>query len=303
MLEDVQENLDQQIKEAMAAIDAKKADKESEKSDDKSLETKDTQSDKSEPKDEWEEKALKMGWNPKGSKDAKRFVEDKSFFDKIDSKNKKIDELTGIVKSLVDHNTKVEKASYEKALRDLQTAKDEAINTADMNRYKAIEREQVQIHKQIQEVDKHAETLQVKEEVQADVISPELLKFKEDNKDWFNLDTDENKDMVEDADYIDKRIGKSLHREGRKVSQAEHLQMVVDAIKKQYPHRFKNEKRSGVASVEGSSTSSRDVGNKLSSKLTKQQRDFVKQARVYGSKMTEESYAKQLKLTGELRDE
>lgn len=293
-MSDVQEELDNQIQAAMQAIEAKQVTRED------TTDVGDSITDSSSPKDDITEKALKMGWNPKGSKDAKRFVEDKSFFDRIESKNKKIDELADTVRNLVDHNSKLEKASYEKALRDLQRAKEDAVSTADVARYRAIETEQIQVQKQIQEVELQAETIRPKQD--APQISEELLQFKEDNKAWFNLDTEENKDMVEDADYIDKRIAKQAAREGRVLTQAEHLKLVTDAIKKQYPHRFKNTKRDEVGTV-GSSTTERESGKSISSKLTSQQKNFVKQARAYGSKMTEESYAKQLKLTGELRDE
>lgn len=300
-MSEVQEDLDNQIKEAMAAIEAKKTTSEVREVS-KSTETPNKGSETVDQiKDDVTEKALKMGWKPGGKKDAQRFVEDQSFFDKIDSKNKKIDELADTVRSLVEHNTKLEKATYEKAMRDLQAAKNEAVSQADIQRYQAIEKEQIQVQKQIYEAEQHAEA--IKPKVEQTPITEELLSFKSRNEDWFNYNTPENKDMVEDADYIDKRIAKQAQRAGKSLTQKEHLELVEEAIKKQYPHRFKNEKRDTGSMVETSTTSRESNKSDLSSKLTKQQREIVRQARRVGSKMTEESYAKQLKLTGELRDE
>jgi hypothetical protein len=55
--------------------------------------------------------------------------------------------------------------------------------------------------------------------------------------------------------------------------------------------------------VAKSTVSSGSSPKTLAGRLSTQQKNFVKTAAVYGSKLTEEDYAKQLQITGDLRDE
>lgn len=291
------EKLDEQIKQEMARIEAKS---DSSKKELTSIDTKsevistDTKSDV----DPFLEEAKKMGYKEdydgKDKKSPEQFVKDGSFFKKINELKRESEETKKMVRQLAEHNAKLEKASYEKALRELQAEKDKAVENADSARYKAIEARQKEVAQQMDQV-KPTDLNPIE-------ISQELLNWQEENKSWFNNQTDENLEMAEAANFIDQRIAKQAQERGTKLTQSEQLKMVTDKIKRLYPHRFENAEQSKPKLV-ASSTATEGKGTNLADRLTKQQKEFVTNARRYGSKLTNEAYAKQLKMTGELRDE
>lgn len=243
------------------------------------------------------DEALKAGYDPeyKGAnrKSPEQFVKDGSFFKKIEAQNKKIEELTSAVKQSLDHNSKLEKAAYAKALKDLESKKEDAILNGDLIKVRAIDVEQKAVHERMSSV-----PAPLKPE-----LSQDLLDFQERNKEWFNKNSEENIEMLEAADFIDRRIGAQLAAKGQRISQAEHLKLVEDKIRKLYSHRFENVEQKKASLTSRSTTSDHTTSKGLASRLTDQQRNLVRIARSTGSKMTEETYAKQLQLTGSLQGE
>lgn len=284
------EKLDEQIKQEMARIEAK--------SDSSKTEHAEEVKEAKKEVDPFLEEAKKMGYNAdyegKDKKSPEQFVKDGSFFKKINELKKEAEETKKMVRQLAEHNAKLEKAAYNKAYEDLQAEKSKAVENADIARYAAIEARQKEVIEQRDQVKPV--------DLNPPDISQELLNWQEENKDWFNNQTDENLEMAEAANFIDQRISKQAAERGVQLTQAQHLTMVTEKIKKLYPHRFENEAQSKPKLV-ASSTVSGESKSSLAERLTKQQKDFVKNARRFGSKLTDEQYAKQLKMTGELQDE
>lgn len=249
------------------------------------------------PQDAYLEEALKMNYNPNYSgpdrKTPEEFVKNASFFRKINAQNKKIDELSNIVKQTMDHSAKLEKAGYEKALRDLEDAKVQAVSEGDVERYRAY-------NTQAEVVKEKVDSFSRPQVQEAPKITQELLDFQKRNETWFNNQSDENIEMAEAADFIDKRIAKQLYERGQIISQSEHLKMVEDKIKKLYPHRFEEDKKPTMT-IKSSGESKSISKDELSGRLTESQRKFIQTARQYGSKLSNEEYAKQLDLLGELK--
>lgn len=276
--EDSMEKLDNQIKDELAKLspEVKNSDESS--------------------KDQFLDEALKMNYDPNYSgpdkKTPEEFVKNASFFKKIKSQNRKIEELTNLVKTTMDHSTKLEKASYEKALNELRSAKENAVSEGDVVRYKAVEMQEQIVSEHLQKVENNGIYEQPKQ------ISQELMDFKNRNEDWFN-DKPENQLLVEDADYIDKRIAKEAALMGKKLSQEEHLKMVEVQVRKLHPERFPEKEKEPVLSVK--STTSASKSDSLGDRLNSSQKDFIKMARKYGSKLTDDEYAKQLQVLNELR--
>lgn len=244
------------------------------------------------------DEAVKSGYDPnyKGpnKKSAEQFVKDGSFFKKIESQNKKIDELIGLVKENDTRAAKLEKAAYDKAMADITAARDRAIVAGDLPKVRALEAEKAAKAKD-------AAPIIAKTENEAPKLTQDLLDFQERNKDWFNHQTPENRKMVAAADFIDKYIGKEAHEKGITLSQKEHLELVEKEMKERFPAHF--ETKQPKPQIRSSGSSSESSGSKLADRLTKQQKEFVTKARTYGSKLTNEEYARQLKLTGDLSDE
>jgi hypothetical protein len=70
-----------------------------------------------------------------------------------------------------------------------------------------------------------------------------------------------------------------------------------------HPERFENPNKSKPIAVTKGSTVQSTGKQGLAVRLTDKQRDFLKQAQAQGVKMTAEEYAKQLDMTGDLKND
>lgn len=290
---DRQEELREQIDSELAKLESKTEKTNETDSKDLNLEVNNQDNTNNDP---FLEEAMKMGFDPEytgpNKKSAEQFVKDGSFFKKIEDLKKSNEETKKLVKQLAEHNARLEKASYEKAKADIEAAKLAAVAEGDIVKFKT-----VQDQEKIVDANHNIPKVNIAPE-----ISQDLLDFQERNKDWFNNQTDENMEMAEAADFIDKRIAKQASLRGMNLSQSEHLKLVEDKIKKLYPHRFENDNQKKASLVTKSTVSEGSSKDELTGRLTAQQKDFVKKARMYGSSLTESEYAKQLKMTGHLND-
>jgi hypothetical protein len=294
MNEELKELLTSQVNEELSKLN---------KPEEKVIEEVTASVEPSDDSDPFLEEAIKSGFDPKydgpNKKTAEQFVKDGSYYAKIAAQNKKIDELKNLVQQSLNHSTKLEKAAYDKALNDLKRDRDRAVLEADLNKVHALDAEYQIKSKEIAPINERLA------EADQPQITQDLLDFQERNKDWFNNQSDENAEMVEAADFIDKRIALQLRQQGKTISQGEHLKLVEEKIQKLYRHRFVNENQEKPSLTTKSTvgTSGKSSEDKLVGRLTERQLQFVKQARTYGSKLTNAEYARQLQVTGDLRDE
>lgn len=245
---------------------------------------------------EIEQKAIEMGWDPehkgKSFVSAKEFVERGSFFRKIDAQNKKIDELMNVVKELSAHNQKVADASYNKGLEDALRNRAKAVEFGDVEAFEEAERT-------IKNLESSKPTL--KQETVNQAPSQEMLDFVKENESWFNTSTAINKRMVLEADglyTLEKQDNPDL-------SDKEILNIVKQKIELLHPEQFTNPNKLKPAAVTKSTTTT--VSTKSSSlvnRMTQSQKDFFKQAQALGGiNMSIEDYAKQLDMTGDLKND
>lgn len=91
-----------------------------------------------------EQQARELGWRPKEEfyadpknegkpwRDAERFVELTPLFKKIDEQHRQIKDLHKTTRHLAEHNQKIEKLSYEKALATLRAERRQALEEGDL---------------------------------------------------------------------------------------------------------------------------------------------------------------------------
>ena len=141
------------------------------------------------------------------------------------------------------------------------------------------------------------------QEVSAPTEQPtEVKDFLDRNKTWCNKDTPMNSLLFDEADALCKAVATEATIKGEVITLEEQLKRVEDRVKRLHPDMFENSEKQKPKSV-ASSTVSSGSPSTLSSRLNERQRQFIRSAREYGSKLTEEQYANQLLLTGELQDE
>lgn len=247
-----------------------------------------------ESSDPYLKEAIEMGYDPnhKGlnKKSAEQFVKDGSFFKKIDAQKKELQELKAMMKQQIEHTKKVEKAAADLKLMEAQQEKINMVNQGDVDGYKLAEAKEAAARELVA---KNAPAAPEAQESEA------LKEFVARNSTWCNFDTAENRNMAEDADLI---VGRTAQRNPGK-SEKEILEMAEDVIKKLYPHRFENVNLKKPSMVAKSTSGGSVKAAGLAGRLTPRQQEFAKMAKRVDSSFSIEQYAKELKLTGELRDE
>lgn len=182
---------------------------------------------------EVEVQAREFGWKPKeefdaeeknkGKKwrDAETFMELKPLYDKIDTSHQRVRTLERGLKALAEHNAKIEKASYEKALKELQAQKKAAVEENDVVRVE-------ELRDQIEEIRTAQQQVKAPE-----VVPPEppqeLVEWKGKNP-WYQ--TDETMTLYADA------LGNRLASQGYAPNQV--LQEVQRKVREEFPQKFRN---------------------------------------------------------------
>lgn len=265
------------------------------------VETKEDVSEQETPEfTEVEKKAMELGWKAdyKGDDavDADEYVKRGSFFKKIATQKREIEDLKVKFKNLASHLTKTEQSAYDRAIKDILKERDEAVDVGDRQAFEAAEQKLTSKQQEME-----ASKDQFEKPTVQPVEVPEAKEWMEKNKTWFNEDTPENKEMKEAAILVDEFIGKQAKDQGKTLSPAEHLNLVEKRIKQLYPERFENPNREKPAMVGKSTVSKESSKSSLVSKLTPIQRkvaeDLVKTIPGY----TLEKYAEQVNSYGELK--
>lgn len=232
---------------------------------------------------ELEQRALDMGWKPKESFtgeeddfiDAKEFVRRKPLFDKIENQNRQVKLLNRAINELKEHYTKVNQASYERALADLKTQRKEAIVNGDGEAFGEIDDKIKAAEAQ------KAELEQLNQPVPEAQDAPEFASWKARNTWYANI-----KYMRAFAD----ELGNDLHRRG--LSPQDVLSEVEKAVRNEFPDKFRNPNKASAVSVENSrnvSTKTKDTFE-LTELERKIMNDFVRT-----KTMTKEEYIQGLK--------
>ena len=198
---------------------------------------------------EIEQEAIADGWKPQDQLDdgvdfisAEKFVENGSFFRKINSQKKRIENLESSISQLNEHNNKAAEAQrkqmqkeFDERIESLEKAKVEALDDGD--------------HEKVVKIDKELRKTETKTEPDVNTaFMTELAAFKSDNE-WYETDSD----MTEDADSFG--LGYSQRYPDAKPEKI--FEHVMSKMKKLYPDKFENPKRNEAASVEGDKPSAK----------------------------------------------
>lgn len=235
-----------------------------------------------------EAKALEMGWRPREEFDgddedfidAKEFVRRKPLFDKIETQSKKLKDLGKAVEALKQHYTEREAGAVKAALARLQEAQEEAISNADGATYTKVSKEIKRLEKEANDIE------QVNNQVTQGTVevNPEFQDWMTRNR-WYS----ETQYMRAWADDY----GVQLHKK-ENLTPAQVLKKVEEAVKKEFPHKFTNSRKSDAPDVESSSRNGGGKG-KEGIELTDQQRKIMN-ALVSTKTMTKEEYLAGIKL-------
>lgn len=187
-----------------------------------------------------EVKARTQGWVPKEDfrGDPSKWVDHKTFVERGENilpimreRNKQlskdITEVKESVKEIKEFYKNSEERAYQKALRELEQRKLEAVENADVESYRAAESERAELEKS-----KPVVTAQPQE-------PPEMAAFRGNNS-WYGTDPE----MTTEADAL----GAAYINQG--IPYGQMLERVANRIKKLYPEKFTNPRRENSPTVE-----------------------------------------------------
>lgn len=232
------------------------------------------------------EKAMKMGWRPKDQfsgdpdtwVDAAEFVRREPLFEQIRKYKKKVEDAERNVRKLAEHNSKVEKVAFERAIETLKKQKVDALESGD--------------HRRVVEIDD-----EIAQRRANAMPPPNHNPF----DDWLKENTwyEDNPEMADVADRAGMRY-KSMHPEA---DANECFEYAFRAVKKQFPNEFgdageraaEQPQRAKPKAPAVESGRSQAVKKTYFNQLTQEEQQYVSSMlRVPGITLDKESYAKQV---------
>lgn len=229
--------------------------------------------------------AKEKGWKPKenyeGDVDAwvgaEEFVKRQPLFDKIKMQSKKLKELERTVEAMAKHyQTNIQQAK-ERAISDLKVQRREAIEVGDAVAVDQID-QKIDHVKQMPDPD-----------ITSKGLAPEIEKFVSDNNSWFNRDEEMTSFAVAyNENYLRKHPGdieKSLDE-------------TLKAVKRAYPDKFSNQRKTAPPAVEGASATPAGSGKYGMGRLTQEQKLVYNQLVKVHKQMSHDDYFKSLEEAG-----
>jgi len=231
-----------------------------------------------------EQKAMEQGWRPKEEFsgdpdafiDAAEFVRRGELFTKIEHQSKELKQVRQALDALKEHHSKVKETEYKNALKALDNARKRALTDGETDRFFALEERIEEVKAEKQAFDEDLAVVSPREEP----INQEFTAWTKQNS-WY----ESNKAM---RAYADK-IGIELHQEGHDPKQV--LKLVEQEVKKEFAHKFQNQKSLRPMAVE---PSGRSGGKADSFSLSPEERDIMRKF-VRSGVMTEAEYISELK--------
>lgn len=191
----------------------------------------------------FEELASQYGWKVEGEKSAQEFI--KVAMDKFPDQSKKIKELFKTVDLLKDHMTKNEQAAYDRAKRDLDSQRRQAIKEGDVEL--------------VEQLDQHYQELKPQSLAPPEDINshPSILDFEERNAEWLNDTSFEALKMQKWIQEHGAVLGK------KKLPVDKHMQVLEEHLHKEFSNYFESGEDAEVSAVSSSrSTTSTSGANR-----------------------------------------
>lgn len=234
-----------------------------------------------------EDVARAHGWRPKEEFDAdpanegkrwrsaEEYMELQPVFDKVRKLARQNRELQEGLNALAEHNRKIERLAYEKALRELREEKRKALEEQDFSRVSRIE-------EQIDALKDNPPKAPVINKPQVNEVFEEWV----DKNPWYKQDPD----MRAQADgYAIQLWGQGM-RDPEEV-----LPLIERKIKEMFPTRFRNPNKDKASNLEGGQR--KESRKSEDFKLTESEEKILNTMLRAGAPITREEYIKQLKET------
>jgi len=234
---------------------------------------------------DYEVLAKEKGWKPKDAfdntvkhwVDAETFVKNQPLIDKIGNQKKKLKELEKTVEALAKHyQTNVTQAK-ERAIIDLRAERREAIELGEVTK--------------VEEIDQKIDHVKRMEEVlvKPSAMPSELEDFLESQKSWFNKDEDMTTFAVaHNESYLKKHPGEL----------GEALEKTLAAVRKAYPEKFENTRKTAAPSVDGATQAVKTDIKYSTARLNNEQKLVYNQLVKVHKQMTHDAYFKSLEDAG-----
>lgn len=226
-------------------------------------------------------KAMEQGWKPQdqweGNPDdwrpAKEFVDRGELFKKIDDLKRDNKALRQGQEELMKHYNQVHQAAYAEALAALKAKKKEAYEQGDIDAVVEID-EKIDETKEAQRAAKEAAVERASEPdpVFSDWVSRNA---------WYTSDSV----MKGAADEVARQAFAKYGADKERI-----LEAVDEAIRKAFPNKFENPKRSAPSAVEGSTNKKSNQRDSLEVEMTDAERQIMNKILRVTPGMTKEKY-------------
>jgi hypothetical protein len=248
---------------------------------------------------EVEQEAMAQGWNPDfdgpNARSASEYLDRSSFFKKIDSQKKRLDDQEKQINFLIARNKMSTDLAKKKVLEELKAQKKVAFEEQDFDAVTEID-EKIDTVKHGTDADDDANEFVTTNDSDGEVEpTPEFQSWITKNS-WYNSD----EEMHDTADAL----AMAYLKKKPEATSAETLEHVTKRIKVVYKDNFPGQKKSNNRSVEGDTRSKRQKKSSSSSgkhsvsDLNFEERKVMSNMIQSGHVKNEEAYIKSLEKTG-----
>lgn len=178
---------------------------------------------------DFEKDQAAKGWNPTGEKSAEEWARAAPLYDELKERGRELKQLRRTVDEMKQHMQKQEKLAYERALADLQSQRNAAIQNGNVNLVNQIDEAQANL---------------VPTSYEAVEEPLAVSDFKERNASWLNGTSYEEMKMAEFALKRDNELA------AKKLSPDAHMKVLEEHIKKEFPEYFRTGEERTTSAVE-----------------------------------------------------
>lgn len=237
-----------------------------------------------------QQKAMQMGWRPEADwdgdpddwVDAKEYIGRQKLYDRIQDSNKRLKQMEKTLQEFKQHHEKVAQVEYEKALAALKAQKVQILQEGDAEGLVEVDDKIAEVKEKIKEA---------KQAPKAPEVDPEFQRtFNEwqDRNTWYRTDPS----LKKEADIYGYAV---VSANNGQISPDEVLREIEKEIKRKYPDKFMNARKTEPTKVEtqgnkgkGTKPSGGDIV--LTDEESQAMRRFVRQG-----VMTEDQYKAEIK--------
>lgn len=237
---------------------------------------------------EVEQRAMSEGWVPQDEwagepeqwRPAKEFLDRGELFKKIEEQKRELKTLRQDIEHLGKHHAEVKAAAYKEALAELRKEKKVALENGDADAVIEIDERIAETREAQKEADK--QPVMKEPEVQP---NPKFVAWQARNA-WYGTD----RAMKAVADEV------AREQVAKGNTDPEALLAAVDReIRKEFPHKFENPKRSSASAVEGSTAKARShTKDSIEDGMSDLEKHIMKRI-MFTTGMTKEKYLEEYK--------